>query len=186
MEDDYAIGLYIGTTFSYIGVYRNGGVEIIPNSIGEKMTPSVLIFTDKEILVGEDTIDILIKNPENYIYEVKRLIGVNYDDYKNEINKPKYKVVKLDKKDLNNYVHIEVNMNKKIELFSPLQLISLIIKKLISNAEIYLKKEIKKLVITVPSYYNEDQRRIIKHAVELLGLDVIKIINESTAACISI
>jgi len=78
MESDYAIGLDLGTTFSCIGVYRNGGVEIIPNSIGEKITPSVVVFEDKEILVGEDTTDVLVKEYNNCIYEVKRLIGLDF------------------------------------------------------------------------------------------------------------
>ena len=87
MEDDYAIGLDLGTTFSCIGVYRNGGVEIIPNSIGEKITPSVVIFKDDEILVGEDTIEYLVKNCDSCIYAVKRLIGINFEntEYKEEI-----------------------------------------------------------------------------------------------------
>ena len=78
MEDEYAIGLDLGTTFSCIGVYRNGGVEIIPNSIGEKTTPSTVIFKDNEILVGEDTTDVLVKYYDNCLYEVKRLIGLYF------------------------------------------------------------------------------------------------------------
>ena len=78
MEDDYAIGLDLGTTFSCIGVYRNGGVEIIPNSVGDKITPSIVVFKDNEIFVGEDTIDILVKQYDNCIYEVKRLMGLDF------------------------------------------------------------------------------------------------------------
>ena len=84
MEDDYAIGLDLGTTYSCIGVYRNGGVEIIPNSMGEKITPSVVIFDGDDILVGEDTTDILVKHFDNCIYEVKRLIGLDLTKKENE------------------------------------------------------------------------------------------------------
>ena len=178
MEDDYAIGLYLGTSFSCIGVCRKGGVEIIPNSILEKTTPSVLLFKGEDILVGEETINMFVNNNENYIYEVKRLIGINYDDYKSKINNLKYKIIKSDKK----YINIQVKRKGKLELFSPIELILLIIKKLITNAEYYLLKKIKKLVITVPSYYNQDQRNIMRQAIKLLGLEVIRIINDQIAA----
>ena len=172
MEDDYAIGLHLGTSFSSIGVCRKGGVEIIPNSILEKTTPSVLLFKGEDILVGEETINMFVNNNENYIYEVKRLIGINYDDYKSKINNLKYKIVKSDKK----YINIQVKRKGKLELFSPIELILLIIKKLITNAEYYLLK------ITVPSYYNQNQRNIMRGAIGLLGLEVIRIINDQIAA----
>ena len=193
MEDDYAIGLDLGTTFSCIGVYRNGGVEIIPNSIGEKITPSVVVFKDNEILVGEDTTDVLVKQYSNCIYEVKRLLGLDFtkEKSKKEIERLPFKVIKSDK---NNSVNIELEKEIEIEvdgkkekkkIFTPVEISSFIIKKMVHNAENYLGKKIQKLVITVPAYFNEDQKKLTQQAAKLLNLDVIRIINEPTAAALA-
>ena len=115
MEDDYAIGLDLGTTFSCIGVYRNGGVEIIPNSIGEKTTPSIVIFKDNEILVGEDTTDVLVKYYDNCLYEVKRLIGLDFSkkEYKKEIVKLPFKVNLPTNENEQANIEVIVNNEKK-------------------------------------------------------------------------
>ena len=185
MEDDYAIGLDLGTTFSCIGVYKNGGVEIIPNSVGEKITPSIVIFKDNEILVGEDTTDVLVKYYDNCLYEVKRLIGLDFSqkNYQEEIEKLPFKVVLPTQK--NKQADIEVVINKQKKTFSPTEISSLIIKKMVHNAENYLHKKIKKLVITVPAYFSENQKKLTSQAAEMLNLDVIKIINEPTAAALA-
>ena len=186
MEDDYAIGLDLGTTFSCIGVYRNGGVEIIPNSIGEKITPSVVVFEGNEILVGEDTTDILVKSYSNCIYEVKRLIGLDFTKNKNEFEQLPFKVIKSDKNNSANIeVEVEVNGKKEKKIFTPVEISSLIIKKMVHNAENYLNKKVKKLVITVPAYFNEDQKKMTQQAAEMLNLDVIRIINEPIAAALA-
>ena len=186
MEDGYAIGLDLGTTFSCIGVYRNGGVEIIPNSMGERITPSVVIFNNDETLVGEDTIDFLVKHYDNCIYEVKRLIGLDFTDkekkYEDEIKKLPFKIVNSTKKNL---VDIEITKNGVKEFISPVEISSLIIKKMVDNAEAYLNKRIKKLVITVPAYFEEPQKKLTRQAAEMLDLEVIKIINEPTAAALA-
>ena len=182
MEDEYAIGLDLGTTFSCIGVYRKGGVEIIPNTIGEKITPSVVVFTETDIFVGEDTNDYLIKYNQNCIYEVKRLIGIDFTkekESKDEIAQLPFKILNADK----NNPSIEVKIKKA--LFSPAEISSLIIKKMILNAEKYLNKKIKKLVITVPAYFQEPQKKLTRQAAEMLGLEVIRIINEPTAAALA-
>ena len=192
MEDDYAIGLDLGTTFSCIGVYRNGGVEIIPNSYGEKITPSVVVFLGKDkdnkdrIIVGEETSNFLVGQSKNCIYEVKRLIGF---DYNNEKNKDEIKNIKKlpfnVKKSKNGtpMIELEVN-NEKIEK-SPLEISSLIIGKMVEHAENYLHKKIKKLVITVPAYFEDQQKKITEQAATALGLKVIKIIPEPTAAALA-
>ena len=121
MEDEYAIGLDLGTTFSCIGVYRNGGVEIIPNSIGEKTTPSTVIFKDNEILVGEDTTDVLIKYYDNCLYELKRLIGLDFSkkEYKEEIVKLPFKVnLSINE---NEQANIEVIVNNEKKNFPQLK-----------------------------------------------------------------
>ena len=117
MEDDYAIGLDLGTTFSCIGVYKNGGVEIIPNSVGEKITPSIVIFKDNEILVGEDTTDVLVKYYDNCLYEVKRLIGLDFSqkNYQEEIEKLPFKVILPTQR--NKQADIEVVINKQKKTF---------------------------------------------------------------------
>ena len=184
MEDDFAIGLDLGTTFSCIGVYRKGGVEIIPNSNGEKITPSVVVFKGEDILIGEDTTDYLVKDSKNCIYEVKRLIGIDFtkeEESKKEIKKLPFKVVNNKKHTLD----IEVERKGKKVPFSPTEISSLIIKKMIYNAEKYLNKKIKKLVITVPAYFKEPQKELTRQAAELLGLEVIRIINEPTAAALA-
>ena len=184
MEDDYAIGIDLGTTYSCIGVYRKGGVEIIPNSMGERITPSIVIFNDDEILVGEDTTDILVKHYDNCIYEVKRLIGLDITNkkYEEEIKRLPFKVVKSNKK---NCADIEVTIKGEKKILSPVEISSLIIKKMVHNAENYLDKTIKKLVITVPAYFNEDQKKLTRQAAEMVGYDVLKIINEPTAAALA-
>ena len=185
MEDDYAIGLDLGTTFSCIGVYKNGGVEIIPNSVGEKITPSIVIFKDDEILVGEDTTDVLVKYYDNCLYEVKRLIGLDFSqkNYKEEIEKLPFKVILPTQR--NKQADIEVVINKQKKTYTPTEISSLIIKKMVHNAENYLHKKIKKLVITVPAYFSENQKKLTSQAAEMLNLDVIKIINEPTAAALA-
>ena len=185
MEDDYAIGLDLGTTFSCIGVYKNGGVEIIPNSVGEKITPSVVIFKDNEILGGEDTTDVLVKYYDNCLYEVKRLIGLDFSqkNYQEEIKKLPFKVILPTQR--NKQADIEVVINKQKKKYSPTEISSLIIKKMVHNAENYLHKKIKKLVITVPAYFSENQKKLTSQAAEMLNLEVIKIINEPTAAALA-
>ena len=185
MEDEYAIGLDLGTTFSCIGVYRNGDVEIIPNRNGEIITPSIVIINnDSNILVGEETIDYLVKYYDSCIYEIKRLIGTKFSDkeVKIEMEKLPFKIVHANNGDA---LEVEVTINGIKKTFSPVEISSFIIKKMVNNAEIYLEKKITKLVITVPAYFNDSQRKLTKQAAELVGLKVIQIINEPTVAALS-
>ena len=185
LEDEYAIGLDLGTTFSCIGVYRNGGVEIIPNIIGEKITPSVVIITkNSKILVGEETNDFLVKNYDNCIYEVKRLIGREIDEEERKKLQEKFpfKIVTSNK---GNFPEIKIKGKWKEITYSPVEISSYIIKKMIFNAEKYLNKAITKLVITVPAYFSDSQRALTRQAAEALGLKVLRIINEPTAAALA-
>ena len=137
LEDEYAIGLDLGTTFSCIGVYRNGGVEIIPNIIGEKITPSVVIITkNSKILVGEETNDFLVKNYDNCIYEVKRFIGREIDEEERKKLQEKFpfKIVTSNK---GNFPEIKIKGKWKEITYSPVEISSYIIKKMIFNAEKY-------------------------------------------------
>ena len=141
LEDEYAIGLDLGTTFSCIGVYRNGGVEIIPNRNGEKTTPSIVIITkDSNILVGEETTDFLVKNYDSCIYEIKRLIGRKFKDdkFQEEIKKLPFKIVQSNN---GKTPEVEVKSSKGSKAYSPVEISSFIIKHMVQNPEKYLNKK---------------------------------------------
>ena len=183
-DNEFAVGLDLGTTFSCIGVYRNEGIEIIPNSKGEKKTPSIVILTNNSnILVGEDTINHLVEYYENCIYEIKRLIGRKITDkeVQKEIVKLPYKVIKA----FDESAEIQINVNGILMTYSPVEITSFIIKKMVQNAENYLHQKITKLVITVPAHFNDSQRKLTKQAAELVGLKVLRIINEPTATALA-
>jgi len=185
LEDEYAIGLDLGTTFSCIGVYRNGGVEIIPNSKGEKTTPSIVIFTkDSNIKVGEKTTDFLVENYDSCIYEIKRIIGREFEDkqLQEKIKKLPFEIVQSN---TGKIPEVQVKTNNGSKTYSTILISSFIIKHMIQNAEKYLNRKINKLVITVPAYFNETQRNSTKQAAELAGVKVLEIINEPTAAALS-
>ena len=185
LEDEYAIGLDLGTTFSCIGVYRNGGVEIIPNSKGEKTTPSIVIFTkDLNIKVGEETTDFLVENYESCIYEIKRIIGREFDDkeFQEKIKKLPFKIVKSN---TGKTPEVQVETNSGTKTYNAIVISSFIIKHMIQNAEKYLNRKITKLVITVPAYFNNSQRNSTKQAAELLGLKVLRVINEPAATALT-
>ena len=179
--EDLPIGIDLGTTFSCIGVYRNAAVEIIPNEKGDRTTPSIVSFLDGVTYVGEQTEYKRLKDPKNKIYAVKRIIGRNFDDkeVQEDINKFTYII-----RDKNNRPEIEVNSNG-IKKFSPEEISAKVLAKLKQSAESFLNQTIKKVVITVPAYFTERQKQATKNAGEIAGLDVIKIINEPTAASLA-
>ena len=180
--EDLPIGIDLGTTFSCIGVYRNAAVEIIPNEKGDRTTPSIVSFLDDNIYVGEQTEYRRIKDPKNKVYAVKRIIGRDYDDQEvqEDIKNFSYTV----KRDNIGRPIIEVNSNG-IKRYSPEQISAKILAKLKQSAESFLGQNIKKVVITVPAYFTERQKQATKNAGEIAGLDVIKIINEPTAASLA-
>ena len=191
LEDEYAIGLDLGTTFSCIGVYRNGWVEIIPNRIGEKITPSVVIISnDGKILVGEETTDFLVQNYDSCIYEVKRLIGrdINEEELEKLQKKFPFKIIRPNLKNCKKgkiFPEIEITKNNQTMTYTPVKISSLIIQKMVSNAEKYLNKKITKLVLTVPANFQDAQRKLTEQAAEILGIKVLRIINEPTAAALA-
>ena len=186
LQDGYALGLDLGTTYSCIGVYRNGGVEIIPNKSGEKTTPSIVtILDDKTILKGEETLDHLVKDYDSSIYAIKRFIGRNVDQVvKDEIKKEHFpfEIVK-DKK--GNFPLVLVNKKKKEIKFTLEEISSFVIRKMVDSAESYLGKKVNSLVITVPANFNDSQRNCTKQAAQLAGINVLRIINEPTAAALA-
>ena len=187
LQEGYALGLDLGTTYSCIGVYRNGGVEIIPNRNGERTTPSIVTIVDgNTILKGEETLEYLVKNYDSSIYSIKRFIGRDFNDssVKEEIkfeNFP-FKIVP-DKQGKFPLVLVDKD-NKKIQ-FTVEEISSFIIRKMVDSAEAYLGKKVSKLVITVPANFNDAQRLCTKNAAKLAGIEVLRIINEPTAAALA-
>ena len=177
------IGIDLGTTNSCAGVWRNNKVEIIPNEIGERTTPSVVSFSNNCILVGKQAKKQITKNYNNTIYGIKRLIGRNYDD---EIIQKDMKLwpFKLEK-DENNKALICIEYKNKEEKYYPEQISAMILENIKKNAEVFLGEEIKDVVITVPAYFNNAQRQATIDAGKIAGLNVMKTINEPTAAAIA-
>ena len=187
LEDSYPCGLDLGTTFSCIGIFKNGGVVIIPNKNGDKITPSIVTVLDENtILKGEETIDHLVKDYDSSIYAVKRFIGRDFKDpkVKNEIqfeNLP-FEITENAK---THHLVIDIKKNGKTMEFNLEEISSFIIRKMVDNAEDYLKRKINALVITVPANFKDAQRKATKQAAELAGLKVLRIINEPTAAALA-
>ena len=181
--DGPVIGIDLGTTYSCVGIFKNGRVEIIPNELGNRITPSFVAFTDEERLVGESAKNQASGNPERSIYVVKRLIGRKFDD--KEVQKDMkllpYKVVSKAGKP---YVQVEMPGVGQKQL-SPEEVSAMILTKMKEVAENYLGQEVKYAVITVPAYFNDSQRQATKDAGAISGLEVLRIINEPSAAAIA-
>ena len=189
MEDEeLAIGIDLGTTFSCVAVLINDKVEIIPNEIGENITPSIVSFTNEGILVGEQTLNQLIKNPKKTIYSIKRLMGRNYNDQEviNDIKSNFWTFDVVEQKSgLRPVIKIENEKENKINYYFPEQISKYILEKLVQSARNYLNQPVRKAVITVPAYFNDAQRKATKLAASQAGLEVLRIINEPTAASLA-
>jgi heat shock protein 5 len=177
------VGIDLGTTYSCVGIFKNGRVEIIPNELGNRITPSFVGFTDEERLVGEAAKNQAAVNPTRSIYVVKRLIGRNYNDKEVQRDKKNvsYEIVNKGGKP---YVQAEVN-GGEIKTLSPEEVSAMVLKKMKEIAENYLGQEVKNAVITVPAYFNDAQRAATKDAGIISGLNVLRILNEPTAAAIA-
>ena len=174
-------GIDLGTTYSCVGVFENDKVEILTNEMGNRTTPSWVSFGE-ERLVGEGAKLNRNKNPENTIFDVKRLMGVNMDDIKLQKD---LKMLPYSVKNENNKPKIEVEYKKSTNTFSPEQLSAMILEKMKTIVETYCGCEVKDCVITVPAYFNDAQRQATKDAGVIAGLNVLRIINEPTAASIA-
>ncbi|XP_009622355.1 luminal-binding protein 5-like [Nicotiana tabacum] len=178
------IGIDLGTTYSCVGVYKGeNNVEIIANDQGNRITPSWVAFTDTERLIGEAAKNQAALNPERTIYDVKRLIGRKFDDPEVQkiIKMLPFEVVNKDGKP---YVQVKIK-DGEVKKFSPEEISAMILQKMKETAEAYLGKSIKHAVITVPAYFNDAQRQATKDAGAIAGLNVVRIINEPTAAAIA-
>ena len=186
-DEEYAIGIDLGTTFSVAAVLRDDKVEIIPNEITGNTTPSVVSFVENGILVGEQTLNQFIKNPKKTIYSIKRLMGKNYDD-KEVIDdiKSNFWTYDVVKQKSGNRPMIKIdNENGKTDYYFPEQISKFILEKIVESARNYLKQPVRKAVITVPAYFNDAQRNATKLSAIQAGLEVLRIINEPTAASLA-
>jgi len=177
-----SIGIDLGTTFSCVGIYRNGKVEIIANDQGNRTTPSFVSFNSEERLIGEASKNSASSNPKNTVYDAKRMIGRSFTDpaVQEEIKHFSYNVVNK-----NNKPVIDVEYKNERKQFTPEEISSMILYKMKEVADAYLGETIKDAVITVPAYFNDAQRQATKDAGAIAGLNVLRIINEPTAAAIA-
>ncbi|KAL3231232.1 hypothetical protein MRX96_023295 [Rhipicephalus microplus] len=177
-----AIGIDLGTTYSCAGVYRQGKVEIIANEQGNRTTPSYVAFTDHERLIGEAAKNQAALNPTNTVFDAKRLIGRNFDDpaLQNDMKHWPFRVIGE-----GNKPRIQVTFRGQVKVFCPEEISSMILYKMKESAEAYLGKPVTKAVITVPAYFNDSQRQATKDAGAIAGLEVLRIVNEPTAAAIA-
>ena len=182
MTQNIAIGIDLGTTYSCVGVYMNGKVEIIANDQGERTTPSYVSFTDNERLIGLAAKNNASSNPTNTVYDAKRMIGRDFNDPKLQDDLKYFSFNVLNK---NNKPKISVNYKNETKEFTPEEISSMILVKMKETAEAYLGHPVKKAVITVPAYFNDAQRQATKDAGIIAGLEVLRIINEPTAAAIA-
>jgi molecular chaperone DnaK (HSP70) len=180
LDNEYIVGIDLGTTSSCVAIWRNENVEVIPDEFGNKIIPSCVAYTNISHYVGHDAKNQRDLNPANMFYEVKRLIGRKIDDpiILCEKDFMSYDVAGDDKGN----ILLCSDFGKK---FTPEEIQAMILMKLKQNASKYLKQNIKKAVITIPAYFNDGQRQATKDAAEIAGLECVRMINEPTAAGLS-
>lgn len=177
-----AVGIDLGTTYSCVGVFQHGKVEIIANDQGNRTTPSYVAFTDTERLIGDAAKNQVAMNPTNTIFDAKRLIGRKFEDapVQSDMKHWPFEVVSVEGKP-----KIQVVYKDEKKTFFPEEISSMVLTKMKETAEAYLGKTVSNAVITVPAYFNDSQRQATKDAGTIAGLNVLRIINEPTAAAIA-
>jgi len=182
MAKKTAIGIDLGTTYSCVGVFQHGKVEIIANDQGNRTTPSYVAFTDTERLIGDAAKNQVAMNPANTIFDAKRLIGRKYSDtaVQSDMKHWPFKVISVGGKP-----KLQVEYKTEEKDFTPEEVSSMVLTKMKETAESYLGHEVKDAVVTVPAYFNDSQRQATKDAGAIAGLNVLRIINEPTAAAIA-
>ena len=178
-----AIGIDLGTTFSCVGVWKNNKVNIIQNNLGNGVTPSVVAFQGQRRFVGQSAKDKLIKNYNSVVFDSKRFIGRRFTDkeVQEDIQNYPFKMIESKTKKCS----VKIEYNNEIKEFQIEQISAMILEEMKKIAEIYMGAEIKDAIITVPAYFNEIQRECTKDAGRIAGLNVLRIINEPTAAAIA-
>jgi molecular chaperone DnaK len=176
------IGIDLGTTNSCMAVLEAGESVVIPNSEGARTTPSVVAFTKNgDVLVGQAAKRQAVTNPKNTVFSAKRLIGRKYGEVKGIASKLPYKVVE----GKNGDAAIECEVDGKTRVFTPEEIAAKVLAKLKADAEAYLGEKVTQAVITVPAYFNDSQRQATKDAGTIAGLEVLRIVNEPTAASLA-
>uniref|UniRef100_A0A1A9W1P4 Heat shock 70 kDa protein cognate 2 n=1 Tax=Glossina brevipalpis TaxID=37001 RepID=A0A1A9W1P4_9MUSC len=177
-----AIGIDLGTTYSCVGVWQNNKVEIIANDQGNRTTPSYVAFTDTERLIGDAAKNQVAMNAQNTVFDAKRLIGRKYNDPKiqQDMKHWPFKVINDSGKP-----KIEVEFKGESKRFAPEEISSMVLTKMREIAELYLGEKVTDAVVTVPAYFNDSQRQATKDAGSIAGLNVLRIINEPTAAALA-
>src|SRR5437660_3758623 len=176
------LGIDLGTTNSCMAVMEGGEPVVLENSEGKRTTPSVVAFTKTgERLVGDAAKRQAITNARNTVYSIKRFMGRKFDEVQEEIKRVPYKVVKASNGD----AAVEAEVEGKARQFSPPEISAMILSKLKTDAEMRLGEKITQAVITVPAYFNDSQRQATKDAGRIAGLEVLRIINEPTAASLA-
>ncbi|MCJ1479634.1 ATPase with role in protein import into the ER [Lambiella insularis] len=176
------IGIDLGTTYSCVGVMQNGKVEILVNDQGNRITPSYVAFNDEERLVGDAAKNQYAANPTRTIFDIKRLIGRKFNDkdVQADIKHFPFKVANKDDKPV-----VTVQVSGKDRSFTPEEVSAMVLGKMKEIAESYLGKKVENAVVTVPAYFNDNQRQATKDAGIIAGLNVLRVVNEPTAAAIA-
>lgn len=177
-----AVGIDLGTTYSCVGVFQHGKVEIIANDQGNRTTPSYVAFTDTERLIGDAAKNQVAMNPNNTIFDAKRLIGRKFDDATVQSDMKHWPFTVLNE---GGRPRIKVSYKGETKAFFPEEVSSMVLTKMKETAEAYLGVSVTDAVITVPAYFNDSQRQATKDAGAIAGLNVLRIINEPTAAAIA-
>lgn len=182
LYEEYSLGIDLGTTYSCVSIYRDNKVEIIPNEINERTTPSIVTFLDNGIIkAGEEAWIHEINNSKNTVHSIKRLIGRFYDDeLKSEIEKSNWSFVVVKE---NSRPKIKIDNHTK--LYLPEEISQFVLEKLIKSAEKYLGKKVNQAVITVPHNFTEEQRKATEEAAKLAKIKVLRILSEPTAGALA-
>lgn len=176
------IGIDLGTTQSCVGIFRNGKVEIIPNDQGNRTTPSCVAFIGSDRFVGENAKNLEVTCPKNTIFDMKRLIGRKFSDPSIQVDIEHWPFTTVSR---NDQPRVIVHFNGEAKTFSPEEISAMVLNKMKESAEAYLQTTVNDVVITVPAYFNDSQRRATQDAGKIAGLNVLRIINEPTAAALA-